>query len=199
MRTVAAEDVGFSSDRLSRLDDVMQGYVDAGKLAGIVTMLARRGQVFHFQRFGLMDVQASTPIERDTIFRIYSMTKPVTSVAVMMLYEAGNFHLDDPVSEFLPELGNLKVFAGMGQTGPRYVDQERPISIRHLLTHTSGLSNGSRQDSPVEDMYRDANLKDPDSNLQEFVEKLAQLPRYINRGLTGVIASPPMSWAGSWR
>ena len=176
MRTVAPEDVGFSSERLSRLDVVMQGYVDGGRLAGIVTMLARRGQVFHFQPFGLMDIQTSRPVERDTIFRIYSMTKPITSVAVMMLYEAGNFHLDDPVSEFIPELSDLKVFAGMGQTGPRLVDQARPISIRHLLTHTSGLSYGFHQDSPVEQMYRDAKLSDPDSNLQAFVEKLAQLP-----------------------
>ncbi len=176
MRTVAPEDVGFSSERLSRLDGMMQGYVDSGRLAGVVTMLARRGEVFHFRPCGLMDVKTSRPAERDTIFRIHSMTKPITSVAVMMLYEAGNFQLDDPVSEFIPELGGLKVFAGMGRTGPRLVDQERPISIRHLLTHTAGLSGGFDQSSPVGDMYRDANLRDPDSNLLELVEKLAHLP-----------------------
>ena len=176
MRKADPEDVGFSSERLGRLGDLMHGYVDGGRLAGIVTMLARRGKVFHFQPFGLMDVRASRPIEPDTIFRIYSMTKPITSVAVMMLYEAGHFHLDDPVSEFLPELGDLKVFAGTGQTGPRFVGQERPITIRHLLTHTSGLSYGFHQDSPVDDMYRNANLRDPESNLQAFVEKLAQIP-----------------------
>ena len=131
-----------------------------------------------------MDVQAYRPIEPDTIFRIYSMTKPITSVAFMMLYEAGHFHLDDPVSEYIPELGDLKVFAGTGQTGPRFVGQERPITIRHLLTHTSGLSYGFHQDSPVDDLYRNAKLtgpaaaflRDPESNLQAFVEKLAQLP-----------------------
>ncbi|MAF52085.1 MAG: serine hydrolase [Chloroflexi bacterium] len=176
MQTAAPEEVGFSSKRLGRLDDVMQGYVDAGMLAGIVTMLARRGKVFHFKPFGLMDIYAVKPVELDTIFRIYSMSKPITSAAVMMLYEEGAFHLDEPVSRFIPELADLKVFAGMSQKGKRLVDPDRPISIRHLLTHTSGLSYGSYVDTPVDDMYRSTAARDPDDNLQGFIERIAEIP-----------------------
>jgi CubicO group peptidase (beta-lactamase class C family) len=91
VNTIAPEEVGVSSTRLNRLREAMQSYVDEGKLAGLITMIARRGQVLHFECFGMMDIQANKPMQPDTIFRIYSMTKPITSVAVMMLYEGGNF------------------------------------------------------------------------------------------------------------
>lgn len=185
MNIVTPEEAGFSSERLQRLNSLMQGYVDSGRLAGVVTLLAREGAVFHFDRFGFQDLASQTPMELDTIFRFYSMTKPITSAAVMMLYEEGNFHLDDPVSGFIPELDGLKVFDGMGQTGAKFVPQQIPITIRHLLTHTAGLSYGFYEDSLVEQMYRDANLSDPDSNLEEMVEKLGELP---------LVSQPGTAW-----
>ena len=129
MEAVAPEDVGFSSDRLARVSALTRTYVDGGKLAGTVTMLARGGKTFHFEATGAMDIEASKPMVLDTIFRIYSMTKPITSAAVMMLHEEGHFHLDDPVSTFIPELGHLQVCTGMGGTGPTLFQLERPITI----------------------------------------------------------------------
>ena len=173
---VTPEAVGFSSQRLSRINKMMQSYIDDGKLASGLTMLARRGEVFHFEPYGVLDLESGAPVERDSLFRIYSMSKPITSAAVMMLYEEGHFSLDDPVGKFIPELARLKVYDGMSETGMRLVEQQPPISIRHLLTHTSGLSYGFHQDSPVEQMYKDANITDPDSTLQEMAEKLGSLP-----------------------
>ena len=179
---VSPESVGFSSQRLSRVNKMMQGYIDDGKLASGLTMLARRGETFHFEPYGVLDLESGTPVERDTLFRIYSMTKPITSAAVMMLYEEGHFSLDDPVGKFIPELASMKVYDGMGETGMRLVDQQQPITIRHLLTHTSGLSYGFHQDSPIEQMYREANITDPDSTLQEMAEKLGKLPLVTQPG-----------------
>ena len=133
METVAPEDVGFSSDRLARVSALTRRYVvDGGKLAGTVTMLARGGKTFHFEAAGTMDIESGKPMELDTIFRIYSMTKPIASAAVMMLHEESHFHLDDPVSTFIPELGDLQVCTGMGQTGPKLSRLDRPITVRHL-------------------------------------------------------------------
>ena len=176
------ESVGFSSQRLSRVNKMMQGYIDDGKLASGLTMLARHGETFHFEPYGVLDLESGVPVERDTLFRIYSMTKPITSAAVMMLYEEGHFSLDDPVGKFIPELASLKVYDGMGETGMRLVDQQSPITIRHLLTHTSGLSYGFHQDSPVEAMYREADITDPDSTMQDMVEKLGKLPLVTQPG-----------------
>jgi len=176
MNLVSPESVGFSSQRLGRVDDRLQGYVDSGKLAGALTMLARGGEVFHLQPYGVMDFESGSPIGNDTIFRLYSMTKPITSVAVMMLYEGGHFSLEDPVSKFIPELADLKVYDGMGERGMKLVDQQRPITIRHLLTHTSGISYGLYQDTPIDNMYREERINDADSNLQEVVEKISGFP-----------------------
>ena len=176
MNLVSPESVGFSSQRLGRVDDRLRGYVDSGKLAGALTMLARGGEVFHLQPYGVMDLESGSPIENDTIFRIYSMTKPITSVAAMMLYEEGHFSLEDPVSKFIPELADLKVYDGMGERGMKLVDQQRPITFRHLLTHTSGISYGLYQDTPIDNMYREGRINDADSNLQEVVEKIAGFP-----------------------
>ncbi len=185
MTTASPESVGFSSQRLTRVNDFAQSYIDEGKLAGAITMLARRNETFHFQPYGVLDLESGAPVQRDTLFRIYSMSKPITSAAVMMLYEEGRFSLDDPVGNFIPELAHLKVYDGMSETGMRLVDQRQPITIRHLLTHTSGLSYGFHQDSPVEEMYREANITDPDSTLQEMAEKLGKLP---------LISQPGAKW-----
>jgi len=179
---LSPESVGFSSKRLSRVNKMMQGYIDKGKLASGLTMLARHGETFHFEPYGVLDLESGVPVEHDTLFRIYSMTKPITSAAVMMLYEEGHFSLDDPVGKFIPELASLKVYDGMGETGMRLVDQQQPITIRHLLTHTSGLSYGFHQDSPVEEMYREADITPPDGTLQEMAEKLGRLPLLTQPG-----------------
>ncbi len=176
METVSPEDVGFSSDRLARVSEMSRRYVDERKLAGMVTMLARRGKTFHFEAAGAMDIEAGKPMELDTIFRMRSMTKPITSAAVMMLHEEGHFHLDDPVSTFIPELGDLQVCTGMGGTGPTLSQLERPITIRHLLTHTAGLSNGQFQDTPVDEMYRKSEPRRFDGTLKEMVTRLGELP-----------------------
>lgn len=176
MNTASPEEVGFSSERLERINQKMQSYIDSGKLAGTSTMLSRDGKVFHFEQLGVQNLDTKQPMGPDTLFRIYSMTKPITSTAVMMMYEEGHFHLDDPVSKFLPQLADLKVNTGMAQSGPQYTQQDRPITIRHLLTHTAGLSYGNHQDSPVEADYREAKVTDPDSTISEMIDKLGEMP-----------------------
>ena len=106
------EDVGLSSAGMARLQRHVQAYVDAGKFPGAISMVQRRGKVVHFQTYGRRDVEAGTPVERDTIFRIYSMTKPIVSVGLMTLYEEGRFQLDDPVAQYIPPFRGLKVLAG---------------------------------------------------------------------------------------
>lgn len=169
--TVAPEEVGLSAVRLRRIGDAMRRYVDEGKLAGIVTMVCRQGKVAHFQCFGTRDQEV--PMQRDAIFRIYSMTKPITTVAAMMLYEEGLFQLDDPVADYIPELNDVKVFAGAGVPP---ADLARPISIRHLMTHTSGLTYGFLGASPVSAMYNQAKILRPDHSTKQMVQTLATLP-----------------------
>ena len=175
MKTVIAETVGLSSTRLQRISKVMQGYVDQHKLAGLITMLARRGEVAHFECFGMMDIEAGKPMQPDTIFRLHSMTKPVTSVAVMMLYEAGHFQLYDNVSKYIPEFKGVKVFSKMTPSGMELVEPEREITVQDLLRHTSGITYDFLDQTPVGDLYRQADIWQS-GNLREFVQKLARLP-----------------------
>ena len=116
MKTAIPEDLGLSSVRLERIGTGMRRYIDAGKLAGMVTLVARRGRVVHFEKHGYRDLNSRSPMELDTIFRIYSMTKPITCVALMMLYEQGLFRLNDPVTDFLPEFEGVKVLTAGGAT-----------------------------------------------------------------------------------
>ena len=113
------EEVGMSSERLDRIRQKMQTYVDAKQLPGVITMVARRGKLVHFEQVGQMDVEAATPMQADTIFRMYSMSKPVTGVAIMILYEEGRFLLTDPVSDYLPEFKDMKVYLGGSYDNPR--------------------------------------------------------------------------------
>jgi len=170
------DEVGLSSDRLNRINAFMQGYVDQEKYAGLITMVARRGKVAHLECFGMMDREAKKVMEPDTIFRIYSMTKPITSVAIMMLYEEGRFQLNDPVSKFIPEFKDLKVFVKQGESGTELADLERQMTMKHLLTHTSGLTYGFNSASPVDLMYRKAGVLDHNGTLEDMVQKLAKLP-----------------------
>ena len=166
------EDVGMSTSRLERIIPVMQGYVDNGKIPCALTMIARRGKLVHFEKFGMQDIAAAKPVEFDTIFRLYSMTKPITSIAVMMLYEEGHFQLTTPISEFVPYFKNMKVYT---EDGRAIVDAEREVTIKHLLTHTTGLIYESdREDHPIDQQYEDADLYGGD--LANMIQKLGDIP-----------------------
>lgn len=176
IETIIPEEVGLSASRLSRINTVMQCYVDQNKLAGVVTLVARRGQVAHFEAFGLMDMAAHKPMQLDTLFRLYSMTKPIVSVACMMLYEQGHFHLSDPVSKFIPAFKDLKVLVTPGFTRLELIEPEREVTIRDLLTHTAGLSYGFFEDSPIDAMYREADMLSRDRSLADMIDCLVEIP-----------------------
>jgi len=147
----------------------------------MITLVARHGKVVHFQCYGMMDVEAGKPMQPDTIFRIYSMTKPIASVALMMLYEEGRFALDDPVSRFIPEFRDLKVYVRSTATGVELADLDREITILDLFTHTAGLGYGLLEDTPVEELHRAEAIFNPrvfvlQVSLQEMIQKVTRLP-----------------------
>ncbi|HKI75161.1 MAG TPA: serine hydrolase domain-containing protein [Pseudomonadales bacterium] len=171
------EDVGLSGSRLYKIDHLTRRYIDEGKLPGTITMVARRGKVVHLSCQGKMDVEADKDMEEDTIFRIYSMSKPITSTALMMLYEDGQFQLDCPVSYYIPGFKNLKVHTSNG-----LIDPDREMTIRDLLTHTSGLTYGFPiATSPVDAMYRERQVTQS-KDLGEMVEKLCDIPLLFSPG-----------------
>ena len=165
------EDVGMSTSRLERIAPVMQRWVDDGKIPCVLTMIAREGRLVHFEKFGTQDVATAKPVEFDTIFRIYSMTKPITSIAVMMLYEEGHFQLGTPVSEFIPAFKDMQVYTEDGRTT---VDTEREMTIKHLLTHTSGLIYGGDWEHPINERYRAADFYGGD--LAHMAQELGSIP-----------------------
>ena len=171
------ESVGVDSDRLDRLTQAMQGFVDDGRLAGVVTAAARDGKIIHFESVGQRDIAAGSPMTEDALFRIYSMTKPITGVAMMMLYERGLFKLSDPVSMYIPEFADLQVYAGMDDDGNMITEAPaHPMTVRELMNHTGGLTYGLFSQSPVDDLYNAAGVLDPASNLQDMIDKLAKIP-----------------------
>ena len=184
MEIDAPESVGMDSARLARLDSVMADFVKDNRLPGVMTLLQRRGKVVHLGKYGLMDIAAGTPMQEDGIFRIYSMTKPIVSVALMTLYEEGRLSLNDPVSKYIPAFKDTKVYAGMGATGMKLVDQSPVMTVYHLLTHTSGLSYGWFFDSPVEDLYRQMfpNRYLRTDKLADIINQLAELPLLFQPG-----------------
>ena len=170
------ETVGVSSERLARIKPAMQSYVDQRGYAGLCTMLARRGRAIHFEQVGWQDRENQVPLSADTIYRIYSMTKPVVCTAFMTLYEEGRFQLLDPVVKFLPAFGKLRVLRG-NSTSDTQVDLLRPITIRDLLTHTAGLTYGFLEDSPVSELYRQSGLLgNAETTLAAMIDGLACLP-----------------------
>ena len=166
------EAVGVSAERLERIRPVMQGYVDDGNLPGFLTVVARHGKIVHFETIGMRDVENKKPVEPDTIFRIYSMSKPITSVAVMMLYEEGRFQLGTPVSKFIPQFKNMKVY---NEDQTEILDAKKEITIKHLLMHTAGLTYGWGN-KPVDALYKEAKIREPGSTLVDMVEKLGKIP-----------------------
>jgi len=148
------EEVGFDADRLGRIDTHFQRYVDDGKLAGWTIVVARHGRVVQLSHHGRRDVEARLPVTDDTLWRIYSMTKPITSVAALMLYERGALQLTDPVSRYVPAFADMRVYRAGSTLDPGTVPAVEPIRIWHLLTHTAGLTYGFHHSHPVDEMYR---------------------------------------------
>jgi CubicO group peptidase (beta-lactamase class C family) len=169
--------VGCSSERLARIRPVMQSYIEHHGFAGFSTMLARRGRVIHFEQVGCQDREMHTELSADTIFRIYSMTKPIICVAFMTLYEEGRFQLLDPVAKFLPAFGKVRVLTGTTLADAQEVDLIRPITLLDLLTHTAGLTYNFLEESPVSELYRQARLfDDADRTLEAMIGELSRLP-----------------------
>ena len=170
-----AEDVGMSSQRLARISSHMQAYIDDEKLAGISTVVMRRGKMVHQQCFGMANIATEKEMAPETIFRIYSMSKPIVSVGLMMLYEEGKFLLSDPVSKYIPALSGLKVFKE-GVPAENYPVQQNAITIAQLLSHTAGLSYGFNPNYDfVDGLYQKKNIWEV-KNLDEFVAKIGELP-----------------------
>jgi CubicO group peptidase (beta-lactamase class C family) len=176
------ESVGFSSERLENLHALMQRAVDDKKIAGIVTILARHGKIVDYRSYGERDMAAHAPMTKDVIFRDYSMTKPVTGVAMMILYEQGKWQPSDPIAKYVPEFAHLKVFNGLDADGkPILVDPDHAPTMRELMSHTAGFTYGFFGNTPVDKMYRDAHVFDS-KNLDEFVNKVAKLPLLYQPG-----------------
>jgi len=180
----APENVGLSGERLRRIDGWMRRWVDSGRLPGLSVTVLRRGRVAYQGCYGHADLERGLAMAPDTLVRIYSMTKPLASVALMMLYEDGLFQLDDPISDVLPAFKTMRVWDGEGRDP---VPAERGITYRDLLTHTSGLTYGFMQATPVDAMYRDAGVdfQTADRTLAEVVDLAATMP---------LLAQPGAAW-----
>ncbi len=173
----------MSTPGLRNLSRLVQSYIDQGKLPGAISLVARRGKVVHFETRGTMDYERRRPMRSDTIFRFYSMTKPIASVGLMMLYEEARFQLEDPASKFIPELAGLKVFAGGNADSYQVRDATREMTVRDLLMHTSGLVARDTQ-SPVGELYRRAGFAGADSRftLAEMIRRLREIPLEVDPG-----------------
>ena len=184
---VAPEQVGLSAPRLARITSWMKGWVDSGKLPGMTVAILRRGEIAYAETVGKADVARNRPMRPDTIVRIYSMSKPLTSVAIMMLYEEGRFQLDDPISRFIPAFKNSRVFVSSSRGKMETVPAEREINFRDLLSHTSGLTYGMMESNPVDAMYRakGVDFGTADTSLEQVVGELATIP---------LIAQPGKAW-----
>ncbi len=177
--TAAPHAVGLSAEGLKRISAVTRQFIDEEQLAGTVTVVARRGKIAHFEAYGMMDVTANKPMQKDTIFRIYSMTKPIAATAVMMLCEEGKLELDVPASVYLPELGGLKVAKDADAKLLTLVEADREMTVRDLMRHTAGLPGAARYmagQTAVDKSYRKVGLHRLHAcNLQEMVERLGKI------------------------
>ena len=171
---------GFVANRLPRIAAHIDRYVDEGKLPGALCLVSRGGEEAFFHACGLRDMERGLPMQRDTVVRFYSMTKPIASVALMMLYEEGRFQLDDPVAKTIESWRELEIFAA--GDADRYVTEKpaAPMTIKHLLTHTSGLTYGFMNQHPVDALYRRANVNG--GTLDQMAAKLAEMPLKFSPG-----------------
>ena len=176
------ESVGFSSERLERLDHVFQDLINNKQLAGAVLLLARNGKLAECKALGYQDLESAKPMQLDSIFRLASMTKPIMAVAMMILYEEGKWKPTDPISQYLPELANLKAFVGTDGNDSMIMEAPKHSpTVGELMTHTAGFTYGFFGGSPVEDQYRDVNPLGSSSST-EFTEKLSKLPLLYQPG-----------------
>ena len=182
MSVVKPETAGFSSERLEGLHTLMQQTVDQKQMAGIVTILARHGKVVDYRTYGQRDMASGAPMTKDVIFRDFSMTKPVTAVAMLILYEQGKWLPSDPIAKYIPEFEHLKVFKGVDADGKMIlVDPEHAPTMRELMTHTAGFTYGFFGSTPVDVMYRESKILGS-KNLQEMIDKLAKIPMLYQPG-----------------
>lgn len=169
-------DVGLSATKLAEIALVVQSKIDARELAGVVTMVVRHGKVAHLDAHGFSNIETGEPMTPDMIFRIYSMTKPITIVAAMMLCEEGKFKLDEPVSKYLPEFKATKVYEGGAAGALRLVEPQREITIRDLMRHTAGMRYGAYGDTPIDEMVREQKLLALTNTLPDVVARLSKIP-----------------------
>jgi CubicO group peptidase (beta-lactamase class C family) len=175
MTVVKPETVGFSSERLENLHHIIQDEIDKKQLAGAVTILARHGKIVDYRTYGVRDLGSKAPMTKDTIFRDYSMTKPITGVAMMILYEEGKWLPNDPIAKYIPEFKNLKVFAGVDKDGKMIlVDPDHAPTMRELMSHSAGFSYGNGK-TVVDAMYKELKPRQS-ANLQGMIDKLAKIP-----------------------
>lgn len=183
------ESVGISSERLSRLDAAMKHIVDEKQVSGLVTLLERHGKIVDYNAYGQLDVRKSDAMQKDSIFRIYSMSKPVTGVAMMMLYEEGKWQINDPVSRYIPEFSRMKVYVGKNDDGsPKLEDAKRSMTMRELMTHTAGLGYILSPNNPVDKMIIEQNILNANAPLQTMIDGLGKTP---------LLAQPGTRWSYS--
>src|SRR5262245_12785961 len=175
------ETLGFSDDGLKRLDETMQRFVEGKELAGIVTLLARHGKLVHQKTFGLQDLATAKPMTMDAIFRLYSMTKPITGVAMMILYDEGKWKPSDPIAKYIPEFTNLKVYAGESEGTIKLDAPLHAPTVGELMSHTAGFTYGLTTASPVDRLYQESKVLQAGS-LKEFIDKLGKLPLVYQPG-----------------
>ncbi len=184
---VDARAAGFSADRLERISThLTQNYIEPGKISGCQVLVSRRGVPAYFRSFGQRDLERGKPVSDDTIFRIYSMSKPITSVALMMLFEEGQFQLNDPVSRFVPSWKGQRVWVEGDGEGMETKTPDTPVTMRHVLTHMAGLTYGEAlfpTDHPVDLSYTRVGVnRGPGETAQDFVDKLSQVPLRFEPG-----------------
>ena len=183
VETASPEDVGMSSERLQRISDHFEQLVEGEKMAGGQVLVARRGAVVYFENYGIQSVSSGEAVDDESLFRIYSMTKPIMGVAMMMLYEEGHFSLSDPVGRHIPEFADLKVYASEDENGAMSVeDPARPPLMEDLFRHTAGFTYGIFGNTAVDKKYVEARLLDPESNLQAMIEGMAEIPLLYQPG-----------------
>ncbi len=174
--SASAESEGMSTERLGRLNMGMKELVDQGRLAGSVTMVSRHGKVVEFDAVGKRDIAANAPMQKDSIFRIYSMSKPITGVAMMMLFEEGKWQLNDPIAKYIPEFAKLKVYGTDANNNVVMKDPVHPITMRELMSHSGGFTYGFFSNTAVDKLQLEADLFNPNNTLDEFIKRVAKLP-----------------------
>ena len=183
--TIDPKEVGMSAERLKRIDDHFRNYVDDGRLPGYTVTVARYGQLAHVSTYGMRDMESKLPTELDTMYRIASMTKPITSIACMMLVEEGKLQLTDPVSRFIPKFRHTQVYESGTAQNPVLAPMKEPMRIWHLLTHTSGLTYAHNYANVVDEMYRNAGIgliSREEATLEETCDRLADMPLVFEPG-----------------